>query len=186
MEAYDLTCLESKDPQVKYGMQKKILALSHSSPENLYPDFDFFVGLLDSTNNILQWTGILVLGNLARVDRHNKIEAVLPRLVSKLNAGKMITAGNTIKSLVEIACAKPELADLLAAEIIKVRDYHYDTPECKSIAAGHALKNITGVWGLLSPAVQEQVLQFARSELASGRPATAKKAQNLLNKYAAA
>ena len=98
----------------------------------------------------------------------------------------MITAGNTIKALVEVARAKPELADWLAGEILKVREYHYDTPECESIAAGHVLKNITGLWDLLSPGVREQVLQFARAELASSRPATAKKAVKLLKTHSPA
>ena len=53
MKAYDLASLESKDPQIKYGMQKRILELSASQPETLYPDFDYFVRLLDSPNNIL-------------------------------------------------------------------------------------------------------------------------------------
>ena len=185
MQAYDLSCLQSKDPKIKYGMQKRILELSASQPEMLYPDFDYFVSLLHcKQNSILLWTGILVLGNLARVDRDHKIEAVLPQLVSKLNTGKLITAGNAIKALVEIARAKPQLADQLAGEILKVKSYRYDTAECESIAAGHVLKNIEPIWGLLSPAVQEEVLLFARSELQNNRPATAKKARQLLKKHA--
>ena len=37
MEAYDLASLDSKDPQIKYGMQKRILALSASQPGNPLP-----------------------------------------------------------------------------------------------------------------------------------------------------
>lgn len=184
MKAYDLASLDSKDPQIKYGMQKRILELSASHPETLYPDFDYFVRLLDSPNNILLWTGILVIGNMARIDRDHKIEPVLPQLVSRLNTGKMITAGNTIKALGEVIKAKPTLADPLTREILKVKNYHYDTEECDNIAIGHALKNLEPVWELLSTDVQGEVIQFARGELHNPRPATAKKAEKMLKKVA--
>jgi len=184
MEAYDLKSLESKDPEVKYGMQKQILQLSASQPEVLYADFEPFAGLLDCTNQIMQWTGILVIGNLAKVDKDHKIEALLPKLVSKLNTGKMITAGNTMKALIEVIQAKPVLADPLTREILRVKNYHYDTQECDHIATGHALKNIEQIWELLSRDVQGEVIQFAQGELHNPRSATANKAQKLLKKHA--
>ena len=183
MKDYDLASLESKDPHIKYGMQKRILELSASHPETLYPDFDYFVSLLDSSNSILLWTGILVIGNMARIDRDHKMDPVLPQLVSMLNTGKMITAGNTIKALTEIIKARPVLADSLAREILKVKNDHYDTQECDNIAIGHALNHLEQVWDLLSGDVQGEVIQFARGELHNSRPATVKKAEKLLKKH---
>lgn len=183
MKAYDLSELNSKVPEIKYGMQKKILKLSETNPELLYDDFDFFVKLLENSNNILLWTGILVLGNLAKVDTGNKIDEILPQIFSKLNVGKMITAGNTIKSLVEIAKAKPKLADKITFEIMRVKDYKYDTKECADIAIGHALKNLEQIWNLLNNDSKSLLLKFAFDELGNSRPATARKAEHLLSKY---
>ena len=140
--------------------------------------------LLDSPNNILLWTGILVIGNMASIDRDHKIEPVLARLVANLNTGKMITAGNTIKALIEVIKAKPTLAGPLAREILKVKNYRYDSAECDHIAIGHALKNLEPVWDLLPGDVQGEVIQFARGELQNPRPATAKKAEKILKKHA--
>lgn len=183
MGKYDLSKLDSDNPDVKYGEQKKILHLSETNPEALYPDFDYFVKLLGSPNNILKWTGILVLGNLAHVDTKNKIEPVLPSVIAELNTGKMITAGNAIHSLVAISQAKPQLASRLALEILKVQNYRYDTAECQNIAIGHALKNIGQIYGLLDTKTQKDVLSFAAEAASNSRPATAKKAKELLKKF---
>jgi hypothetical protein len=182
MKKYDLAELYSGRPKIKYGMQKKVLLLAETDPEALYPDFDSFAGLIDSPNSILCWTGILVLGNLARVDKDDRIEAVLPALFAELNAGKMITAANTIESLVKIAEAKPGLADRVVSEILKVREYQYDTDECSNIAIGHALKNIEKVWDLLSDGVKDQVINSAKEAVGNSRPATARKAKGLLDR----
>lgn len=182
MKNYNLEDLKSDNPNIKYGMQKKILKLSEEKPADLYVDFDYFVELLDNSNNILRWTGILVLGNLASVDKDKKLGQVLPKLISMLDTGKMITAANTIKSLTEIAKAKPELADELVQEILKVKKYKYDSEECSNIAVGHALKNIESILNLLTEDTKNQVMEFAQAEISNTRPATAKKAQKLLSK----
>jgi hypothetical protein len=79
---------------------------------------------------------------------------------------------------------KRVLADALTREILKVKSYHYDTPECDNIAIGHALKNLEQVWDLLSGDLQDAVIQFARVELHNSRPATVKKAEKLLKQHA--
>ena len=107
---------------------------------------------------------------------------MLPALFAKLNAGKMITAANTIESLAKIAEAKPGLADRVVSEILKVRDYQYDTDECSNIAIGHALKNIEKVWDLLSDNVKDRVINFAKEAAGNSRPATARKAKGLLDR----
>lgn len=182
MGKYDLGKLDSSDPDVKYGEQKRILRLSQTDPQALYPDFDYFAQLIDSPNNIYKWTGILVIGNLASVDAKNKIMSVLPKVISQLNVGKMITAGNAIRALAAIAQARPEMANELALEIIKVEGYRYDTVECQNIAIGHALKNISAIYPLLDKQTQKAVINFASRSSTNSRPATAKKAKELLEK----
>ena len=60
-----------------------------------------------------------MIGNLARVDRDHKIEPVLPQLVSKLNTGRMITAGNTIKALAESPRLNQPLPIQLTREMLE-------------------------------------------------------------------
>ncbi len=180
---YDLNNLSNKNPKIKYAMQKNIIKISETNPEKLYKDFDYFVGLLSNRNNIFIWTGLIVLGNLSIVDSKNKIEEVLPIIISKLNTGKMITAGNALRALIQIIKSKNEKADELSLEILKSKNYKYDTEECSLVHIGHILSIIGSVWYLLSPNVKEKYIKFAKNELNSSRSATAKKAELFLKRY---
>lgn len=180
---YNLSDLNHKDPKVKYRMQKKIIQLACSNPFLLYKDFDFFVGLLSNKNNIMVWTGLLVLGNLSRVDVQHRIGNVLPIIVSKLNVGKMITAGNAMKALILIIQAGKENADELATALLKSAHYQYDTDECLNIHIGHLISSIGMIWELLSRDVQMQCIQLAYENLNNSRSATAKKARLFLKRY---
>jgi hypothetical protein len=180
---YNLNDLNNTNPKIKYAMQKTILNLSETNPKVLYKDFDYFVDLLSNTNNILLWTGILVLGNLSSVDTKNKIDKVLHKIVECLNMGKMITAANTVKSLVKIASSKPEMTDMIAIEILKTKDYNYDSDECSNILIGYILKNIPDIWDLLSDKNKQSFINLASHEINNSRPATAKKAEAFLSLY---
>jgi hypothetical protein len=179
----NLNNLSSKDTKVKYNTQKDIIKLSKTNPLELYPNFDFFVELLNSKNNIMIWTGLIVLGNLAKIDSLNKIEKVLPQIIKKLNAGKMITAGNAMRSLISIAFYKKEIADNLALEILKSKNYKYDTDTCHDIHIGHMFKCIELIWNILSEDVKRKYINLARKEINNSRSATNKKAILFLKKF---
>ena len=64
----------SKTAKVKYTGTKKAIAISKEDPSELYPDFDFFIELLNSENQIIKWTAIQVIGNLSKVDKKKKVD----------------------------------------------------------------------------------------------------------------
>jgi len=174
--------LSSPNPKIKYSAQKAILELSYNDPKTLYKNFNFFVDLLDSTNNIFVWTGLLVLGNLSVVDKTHRIDSILDRIISKLNTGKMITAGNAIKSLIIIGKSRPDLANIIANEIIKVAGYKYDTQECKNILLGLIFASIFQIWGGLNTTNKNSFIKLAQKNTTNRRNATAKKAEIFLSK----
>ncbi len=177
---YNLDNLMSKDVKTKYKEQKNVIIIAESNPKILYSKFNYFVELLSNKNNIMVWTGLIVLGNLAKVDIDNKIDEVIPQIVSKLNAGKMITAGNAMRSLINIAKTKPEIADYLAKEILKSKNYKFDTDECSNIHIGHMFKCIELIWNLLSDNIKKQYILLAKKEINNNRSATSKKANLFL------
>ena len=69
--------LDAKAARVRFACLKDLVRLSRTTPEALYPSFDFFVQLLDSDNSIFQWNAARILANLAAVDRDSKLENVL-------------------------------------------------------------------------------------------------------------
>ena len=166
--------LHADKPRIKYGCAKALRLLSEQRPDLLYPHFDFFVGLLDHPNTILQWDAAFVLSHLVRVDRQDQFAAIFPKYFAPIPGPVMITAANVIQGAARIAHAKPPLADRIAAQVLKVATARYATAECRNVAIGHAIVGLGQMLPLLRrPA---PVVQFVRRQARNPRPATRKKA----------
>jgi hypothetical protein len=176
----NLADLQSDSAKVKYCCAKNLVAIAKDNPARLYPDIDTFINLLDGNNNILKWTAIQVIGNLARVDKEKKVDRLIGRLVGFLNAGKLITANNATMALAEIAIAKPQYQKQITEELLKVEHYDYDTDECRNIAIGKVIEAI----GSYSSQSRDNkaIIEFARRQTRNTRNATRKKAERFLKK----
>jgi hypothetical protein len=173
--------LKADKPRIKYGCAKALRIISELRPDVLYPHFDFFVGLLDHENKILQWDAAYVLSHLARADDDDKFEAIFARYFSPIPGSVMITAATVIQGGARIAQVKPHLADRIAAEVLRVATARYRTPECRNVAIGHAIRSLGAILPLLrdpAPAVR-----FVRRQTRNRRPATRKKAEQFLKAY---
>ena len=164
--------------RIKYGCAKALRIVSELRPDLLYPQFDFFVRLLDHENKILQWDAAFVLSHLARVDARDKFAASFKKYFSPIPGPVMITAANVIQGGARIAQAKPHLAERIAAEVLKVAKARYQTSECRNVAIGHAIRALGDILPLLRrPA---PIVQFVRRQIRNPRPATRKKAEQFL------
>ncbi len=172
--------LDADKASLKYGCLKVLNLISEDQPALLYPQFDFFLALLDHPNHIFQWNGLLIVANLARTDSLNKIEAHFRRYFAPILGPVMITAANVMVGAAKIALAKPEQADRIAREIIKVEQAAYQTSECHCIACGHAIRSLAQFFHLIKD--QAPVVAFVRKQLQNTRPATRKKAEQFLKK----
>lgn len=168
--------LFSDNATLKYQSSKALIDLSENDPMKVYSEFDKFTRLFENENNILKWTGIIIIGNLAKIDINNKIDKIMPDLFSLLNTGKMITAGNASQALAKIAKAKPNFQEKITQELLKVEKYKYDTHECENIACGHVIEAFEFYLG--KPG--NKVISFAKRQTKNPRIATAKKAQEYL------
>jgi len=138
----NLIDFSSKNPKIKYSCAKRCIAFSKEKPELLYADLDFFINLLDNENNIFKWTALQVIGNLSRVDKDKKIDKLIPKLITFINSGKLITASNAILGLAEIARNKPEFKDKIFREFIEVEHYKYNTLECTNVVIQNLIKTL--------------------------------------------
>jgi hypothetical protein len=170
--------LEADTARVKFGCAKALRIISEERPGLLYPQFGFFVRLLDHPNKILQWEAAFVLAHLARVDTDDRFRAIFKKYFAPVSGPVMITAANVIRGGAEIARAKPQLADRIAAEVLKVARGRFQTPECRNIAIGHAITALGEFSCLLQK--PKPVRQFVRRQLKNSRPATRKKATRFL------
>jgi len=176
----NLIDLSSRNPKIKYGCARDLLAIAKGSPSELYPHIDHFVELLDSENSILRWTAIDVIGLLSKVDEEGKVDKLMGKLSGLLNTGNMITANHAIAALTDIAVSKPEFQNKITAELLKVEHYDYDTDECRNIALGKVILAL----GSYSDQLEDKktVVEFVRRQTENTRNATRKKAEQFLRK----
>jgi hypothetical protein len=176
----NLADLQSDSAEVKYCCAKNLIAIAKEDPARIYPDIDTFVKLLDGDNNVLKWTAIQVIGNLARVDKESKVDRLIGKLAGFLNARKLITANNATMALAGIAIAKPQYQKRITEELLKVENYDYDTDECRNIAMGKVIEAIGSYSSQLKD--KKAVIGFAQRQTKNTRNATRKKAEQLLKK----
>ena len=183
-EQVDILCdgLASPEARTRYGSARELRRLGEQDPGLLYSRFDFFARLMEGENRILRWDSSRILGCLARVDSEGRIEKLLDRYLAPITGREMIGAANVIAGAADIALAKPHLAERIAREIIKVSRAHYATPECRNVAAGHAIHALDRFFEHIPK--KAPVLAFVGLQLTNPRPATRKKAERFRAKWA--
>ncbi|MCX7007471.1 MAG: hypothetical protein NTY53_09535 [Kiritimatiellaeota bacterium] len=162
----------------KFPYAKALLLLAEKQPRKLYPHFDTVAALLRHPNIIIQWTAIHLVANLAAVDTKRRLDGLLAAYLKPIAGPVMITSANTIQGAARIAQARPKWQDKIITAILGVTRAHYQTAECRHIAAGHAIKALAS----LGPAAMTRpaVLRFIRRQLKNPRPATRAKAARFL------
>lgn len=173
--------LTSDRPPIKYGCGKVLRIVSDREPGLLYPHMDFFVGLLDHQNKILQWEGIYVIANLTRVDEKKKFEKIFRRYFAPITGTVLITAANVIGGAATIALAKPRLSDRIAKELLRVDTARYKTTECRRVALGHAIQAFDSFFHQIKN--KKPIVQLVTRQLRNPRESTRKKAQQFLKKH---
>ena len=172
--------LSTQKADIKYGCAKVIRIISEREPDVLYPSFNFFVDLLYSDNNILQWEGIIVIGNLANVDSEGKIEGIIDRYLDPITGPVLVTAANIIKGAAKIASAKPRLAERITSAVLKVENAKYQTVECRNVALGHAVRSFDQFFDNIKN--KEPVIALIRRQLRNTRNGTRKAAEKVVKK----
>ena len=171
--------LFDKNPKVKYATAKQFIFMAQENPSKLYPLLDKFILLLDNENNVIKWTSIKIIGLLAKIDKENKIDPLLSKLYKQLNCGKMITVNHIIECLMYISIAKPEYKNKTTKELLKIRNYEYDTDECKKIIYGKIIE----AFDKYIEKVNVDIKTFVEEQTNNTRNSVKKKAEKLLKKW---
>jgi hypothetical protein len=169
---------------VRYGCSKVLMDLSEEHPEKLYPNFDFFVNLLDSKYRILTWTALAIIANLTQVDTDKKFDAIFGKYYSFLDNDYMVTVANVVGNSGKIALAKPYLIPKITDELLKAQDIStgpHLTEECKRVIAQHAIKTLDLFFDRIDH--KERVISFVKACLDSPRKKLRIAAEKFLKKW---
>jgi hypothetical protein len=167
-------------PRIKFGCSKSLLILSEKNPGLLYSKINRIIKLLENENQILKWTAIAALGNLASIDQTSRTRDLLPKLFEFLACGELITANHAIATLGKIGRVFRSEQEVIADRLVGVENCSFDTDECKNIALG---KVILALGMFVSPVnASRTVVEFVRRQIDNKRPATAKKARAFMKR----
>jgi hypothetical protein len=172
--------LDDRSARVKYASSKALRLAARDAPELVYPHFERFRALLAGDNTILRWNAAWTLGYLAKADRAGRIDGLIVQFCAPIRGPEMIGAANAIGAAVEIALAKPHLADPICRAILGVQRARYATPECRNVAIGHAIQALERIYPLVQR--PRALCTFVHNQLQNPRPATRRKAERFLKK----
>ncbi|HYK87591.1 MAG TPA: hypothetical protein VE398_02400 [Acidobacteriota bacterium] len=173
--------LNADKPEVRFGCSKVLRLISMKKPAILYPHMDFFIAMLEHNNTFLRLDAARVIANLATVDSEGRFERIFDKFFAPISGPTMIPAANVIGVAPGIARARPQLADKIAVEILKVAGARYATRECRNVALGHAIKSLDQFYDLLEH--KAPVAQLIKRQLKNTRPATRKKAELFVRRH---
>tara|TARA_Y100001934_G_scaffold76039_1_gene94614 strand:- start:1709 stop:2356 length:648 start_codon:yes stop_codon:yes gene_type:complete len=173
--------LECDEKRAKNRAAKLIANLAKAKPKVVYTRIEDLIALLASTENILLWNAVISLGHLAAVDSENRIADVLPKMLMLLKAETMVTAANTIDSLVNIMVAKPQLAGKIIGPLLQVVD-HERNDDCQVVLTARVAKQVTVFAPEADGRVKSTLLKFAEANAANANARIAKPSAKLLKK----
>ena len=175
--------ISSENPRIKFKSAKMLRVISEKNPEILYSKMDFFINLLNSSNKILKWNAIDVIGNLTSIDSKNKFDKIFKKYYSFLSAESMITVSHVVDNSGKIAKARPHLTQKITNELLKIEKIPtrpHLTQECKNILLGKAIL----AFGMYFDQIEnkDNVISFVKRQLNNTRNATKVKAEKFLRK----
>ncbi|TFH50680.1 MAG: hypothetical protein E4H01_01735 [Lysobacterales bacterium] len=170
---------------LKFGCEKVLRLVSEQKPELIYPYFDFFVALISSENSFLRWGAIRTLANLVSVDAERRFDKVFSKYFSNITGGDMVSAANAIGSSPKIAQARPELADRIVHEILKLEGATYlhkgrVSPECKNVVRGAAVGAFEAIYPIAES--RPSIARFLREQTENPRTKVRASARKVLGK----
>ncbi len=171
---------------IKYACTKIVRLASEQEPAAVYPFFDTIAGLIRHPNSFVQWDGITIMANLLAVDVADRFAGIRQEYLDLVHHPQMITAATVVGNAWKIVQAKPALEPEVTRRILAIPQVVYlykgePSPECNRVLCGHALACLDRYYD--QSGSQAAILDFARSQLASERPAVARKAAQFLKQH---
>ena len=140
--------------------------------------WDYFAEFLDSNNTYWKISAILIIANLAKIDRDNKFENLFEKYYQLLDDRSMITAVYAASSSGKIVRAKPSLEARVTGELLDIDRTHHSSDRRDLIKAG-----IMEAFDEYFEEAREKakIIGFVEQQLTSASPKARKIAREFLN-----
>lgn len=183
----DLLSVAATDPtSLKFRCMKLVRLVSEQRPILVLPSFDTVAALLHSSNHFVLWDAILILANLAAVDREHRFDAVYETYFALLRAPDMVTAANVAGHAWQIIAARPDLEPDISSRLLTVPTVVFlhkgqPSPECSRVVCGHLIATFDRYYAVSS--CQSAIRAFVQTQLLSSRRAVVRQAEAFLKRH---
>jgi hypothetical protein len=170
--------LKSKKDTIRENSFNTLLFMSENHPEALYPQWDYFAGMIDSDNAFWKHMAVRLIANITKVDIQNKFDMIIDKYFDLLN-DSVIVAGHVTANSGRIAKAKPKLQTKITNKLLNIdrtKQKHKDL-----IKAG-AIKSFDEYFEESQD--KKRIMNFVKKQLNSESPKTRKTAKEFLEKWA--
>jgi len=168
----------SKDEVFRYNCFKVLRQISEDHPLILYPEWDYFIALLDSSNAYHRSIAVQILANLTPVDAQRRFKAIFDRYFDLLDDEKIIVTRSLVQSAGTIARAKPSLQARIVERLLGIDETHH---KHKDLIKADAIQSFEAFFEDYPD--KERILGFVEQQLECSSPKTRKAAKAFLNKH---
>lgn len=170
----------SKDDTYRYNCFKVLLQISEEHPLILYPEWDYFVGLLGSSNSYHRSIGLQIIANLTKVDDETRFDGIFDQYFGLLDDEKVVTARYLAQSAGRIVRAKPHLQARITEKLLEIDRTHHAQGR-KDLIKADIIQSFEEFFE--DSRDKEEILAFVEEQLGCSSPKTRKAAKAFFSKY---
>ncbi len=163
-----LTGVQSKNNTIRSNSFRTLLLISEDNPEFLYPDWDYFLDMLLSSNNYHKYMAIYILANLTQVDEENKFNDIFDDYFAVLAGEKVMNASHVAANSPTIIKNKPELQPKIIEKLLNIDTIHQGKQ--KELVKAYAIEALRKIYPDAED--KEKILEFVKAQLESSSPKT--------------
>ena len=163
-----LTQIKSKDNIIRSNSYRAILKISEKNPELLYPYWDYFTGMLRSSNNYHKYMAIYILANLTRVDREDKFNAIFDDYFGILGGDKVMNASHVAVNSPTIIRNRPEMETKIIEKLLNIETIHQGKQ--KELVKAYVIEALRKIYP--DAPDKEKIMEFVKAQLESSSPKT--------------
>jgi len=171
--------LVSKNETYRYNCFKVLLQVSESQPQVLYPQWDYFVELLNSQNSYHRSIALRMLANLTCIDQDNRFDSMFDQYFELLNDEKIVTARYLAQNAWKIARSRPDLQGRIIQKLLSVERTRFSQAQ-KDLLSADIIQSLNELYE--SAPEKQAILAFVEGRLNCSSPKTRQAAKAFLDR----
>jgi len=166
----------------RYNCNRVVVKVAETTPQAVYPYWDYFAELLESSNAYHRCSAINVLPHLIPADGESKFDQIFDRLFSRLDDESVIPPCYVARNCPTIASHRPELVQRIVNELLTINATHHK-PGRKDLIKADVILALERLYDRVEN--RPDVLGFVEAQLNCSSPKTRKAAKAFLEKHGA-